>query len=272
MSPWLGQTWQGLISVQPNAGLPELSRRPDLLSAGARRAGAMARALRPRGRRQLRRRLLRHRRDAHRRRRRDAAPPGRRRLPAAAESPQPAARPGAGLAVLGRAAPPGERLSRRSASAATPTARRSSRSCRTSGDWDGCVAMGREQAREGSHALDVCTAYVGRDEVADMTEVIDPDARPGRRAAGASIRPSCRCSRPRSTSMAARAIINSINFEDGEAAPEARMRLARKFGAACIALTIDEAGMAKTARTSSASPAACVEFACGRFGLRSPTC
>ena len=39
-------------------------------------------------------------------------------------------------------------------------------------NWDACVAMGREQVKEGSHALDVCTAYVGRDEIADMTEVV----------------------------------------------------------------------------------------------------
>ena len=40
------------------------------------------------------------------------------------------------------------------------------------GDWDGCVEMGREQVREGSHTLDLCTAFVGRDEVADMSEAV----------------------------------------------------------------------------------------------------
>ena len=40
-------------------------------------------------------------------------------------------------------------------------------------------------------------------------------------------------------------IINSINFEDGEEAADKRLRLAKRFGAAVIALTIDEAGMAK---------------------------
>src|SRR6516164_8081287 len=40
------------------------------------------------------------------------------------------------------------------------------------GDWDGCVEMGREQVKEGSHTLDLCTAFVGRDEVADMTEAV----------------------------------------------------------------------------------------------------
>ncbi len=40
------------------------------------------------------------------------------------------------------------------------------------GDWDGCVEMGREQVKEGSHTLDLCTAFVGRDEIADMTEAV----------------------------------------------------------------------------------------------------
>src|ERR1700722_9417761 len=34
-------------------------------------------------------------------------------------------------------------------------------------DWDGCVTIGREQLGEGSHALDVCTAFVGRDEIGE---------------------------------------------------------------------------------------------------------
>ena len=45
-----------------------------------------------------------------------------------------------------------------------------------------------------------------------------------------------------------KAVINSINFEDGEEPPAARLALAKKFGAAVIALTIDEPGMAKTAQ------------------------
>src|SRR5205823_6220257 len=40
------------------------------------------------------------------------------------------------------------------------------------GDWDGCVEMGREQVKEGSHTLDLCTAFVGRNEIADMTEAV----------------------------------------------------------------------------------------------------
>ena len=49
---------------------------------------------------------------------------------------------------------------------------RAFRRLQEAGDWDGCVEMGREQVREGSHTLDVCTAFVGRDEIAEMNEVV----------------------------------------------------------------------------------------------------
>src|SRR4051812_36813205 len=49
---------------------------------------------------------------------------------------------------------------------------RAFRRLQEAGDWDGCVEMGREQVKEGSHTLDVCTAFVGRDEIAEMSEVV----------------------------------------------------------------------------------------------------
>src|SRR6185437_8537473 len=35
------------------------------------------------------------------------------------------------------------------------------------GDWDTCVAMAKEQVKEGSHLIDVCVDYTGADGVAD---------------------------------------------------------------------------------------------------------
>ena len=58
-------------------------------------------------------------------------------------------------------------------------------------------------------------------------------------------------------------IINSINFEDGEEPAAKRLELARRFGAAVIALTIDEQGMAKEAERQARHRAAA-----GRFRLR----
>ena len=140
------------------------------------------------------------------------------------------------------------------------------RELQAAGDWDGCVAMGREQAREGSNALDICSAFVGRDEVVEMTEVVS-------RMRGQVDSPLVIDSTELPVLEAAlelcggKAVLNSINFEDGEAPATARMTLARKFGAAVIALTIDEAGMAKTCEDKLRITRRLVEFACGRFGL-----
>jgi 5-methyltetrahydrofolate--homocysteine methyltransferase len=62
-------------------------------------------------------------------------------------------------------------------------------------------------------------------------------------------------------------IINSINFEDGEDAADKRLQLARRFGAAVIALTIDETGMAKEVEHKLAVARRLYRFACVRHGL-----
>ncbi len=134
------------------------------------------------------------------------------------------------------------------------------------GDWDGCVAMGREQIAEGSNSLDVCTAFVGRDEMFEMSEVI-------RRFTSSVNSPLVIDSTETPIIEAAlklhggKAIINSINFEEGEGAAHDRMKLAKKFGAAVIALTIDEVGMAKSAEDKLRIATRLVDFACTQYGL-----
>ena len=133
-------------------------------------------------------------------------------------------------------------------------------------DWDGCVAMGREQVGEGSNSLDICTAFVGRDEMAEMNEVVT-------RFTSSVNAPLVIDSTETPVIEAAlkrhggKPIINSINFEDGEGHATDRLHLAKKFGAAVIALTIDEVGMAKTAEDKLRIARRLVEFACDRHGL-----
>ncbi len=133
-------------------------------------------------------------------------------------------------------------------------------------NWDGIVGMAREQMREGSHALDVCTAFVGRPEIADMTEVVT-------RLRGSVDAPLVIDSTDTRVIEAAlklyggKAIINSINFEDGEAEAAERLALARKYGAAVVALTIDETGMAKDADGKLAIAKRLYDFACVQHGL-----
>ncbi|MFI4982899.1 MAG: dihydropteroate synthase, partial [Nevskiales bacterium] len=134
-------------------------------------------------------------------------------------------------------------------------------------DWDGCVAMGREQLGEGSNSLDVCTAFVGRDERSEMDEVI-------RRFTSSVNAPLVIDSTETPVIESAlklhggKPIINSINFEDGERAAHDRLVLARRFGAAVIALTIDETGMAKSPDRKLEVATRLVEFACTRHGLQ----
>ena len=135
------------------------------------------------------------------------------------------------------------------------------------GDVDGMVQMGREQVKQGSHLLDVCTAYVGRDEVADMVKllkrfvtdvtaplVIDSTEVPVLEASLKLAGGKC--------------VINSINLEDGEERLDRVCRLAKRYGAALIALTIDEEGMAKTCERKVAVAKRIFDLVVDRHGVK----
>ncbi|TKA12334.1 methionine synthase [Actinacidiphila oryziradicis] len=116
------------------------------------------------------------------------------------------------------------------------------------GRWDDCVEMAREQIREGAHLLDLCVDYVGRDGVADMREIA------GRFATASTLPIVLDSTEPAVLQaglekLGGRAVLNSVNYEDGDG-PESRFAritsLAVEHGAALIALTIDEEGQART--------------------------
>ena len=134
------------------------------------------------------------------------------------------------------------------------------------GDWDGCIDMGKEQVAEGSNALDICTAFVGRDEIMEMDAVV-------KRMVGRVNAPLVIDSTELPVIASAlklyggKGIVNSINFEDGEEPARERMLLAKKFGCGVIALTIDEVGMAKRPEQKLEIARRLVDFACTQHGL-----
>lgn len=135
--------------------------------------------------------------------------------------------------------------------------------------WDDCVEMARDQIREGAHMLDLCVDYVGRDGVADMKELAG-------RFATASTLPIVLDStelpvlRAGLEKLGGRAVLNSVNYEDGDG-PESRFvqvtRLAAEHGAALIALTIDEEGQARTAEHKVAIAERLIEDLTGNWGI-----
>jgi 5-methyltetrahydrofolate--homocysteine methyltransferase len=115
-------------------------------------------------------------------------------------------------------------------------------------DWNKCVEIARSQTRDGSHLLDLNVDYVGRDGADDMRELAS-------RFATASTLPLMLDSTEPAVieaglqMLGGRCIVNSVNFEDGDG-PESRyarmMPLVVEYGAAVVALTIDEQGQART--------------------------
>jgi len=136
-------------------------------------------------------------------------------------------------------------------------------------DWDGLVSMGRDELRDGSHVLDVCVDFVGRDGVRDMHEVVHrlvnalpapimlDSTNPDVMEAGLKL-------------CGGRCILNSMNLEDGEHRVAHICALAKKYGAAVVAGCIDEDkqnAMARTADRKLSIARRIRDLAVGKYGL-----
>ena len=114
------------------------------------------------------------------------------------------------------------------------------------GDWDGLVALGKEQEREGAHILDVNVDFVGRDGEADMHELAS------RLVTNVKIPlmfDSTEWQKMEAGLQHAggKSILNSTNYEDGVPRFLKVIDLAKKYGASVVIGTIDEEGMARSA-------------------------
>jgi 5-methyltetrahydrofolate--homocysteine methyltransferase len=138
------------------------------------------------------------------------------------------------------------------------------------GDWQACVETAREASRDGSHLLDLCVDYVGRDGAADMREIA------GRFATASTLPIMLDSTEPNVIEaglemLGGRCIVNSVNYEDGDG-PDSRfarmMPLVRDHGAAVVALTIDEEGQARTAEWKVRVAARLIDDLTTNWGLR----
>ncbi len=137
------------------------------------------------------------------------------------------------------------------------------------GDFGGCVEIARDQSRSGSHLLDLCVDYVGRDGAVDMREIA------GRFATASTLPIMLDSTEPAVIEagldmLGGRCVVNSVNFEDGDG-PQSRyaraMPLIREHGAAVVALTIDEEGQARTADWKERVAVRLIEDLTGNWGM-----
>ncbi|RAO38936.1 Methionine synthase [Micromonospora noduli] len=137
------------------------------------------------------------------------------------------------------------------------------------GDWRACVEIARSQARDGSHLLDLCVDYVGRDGTQDMRELA------GRFATASTLPIMLDSTEPNVVEaglemLGGRCVVNSVNFEDGDG-PESRyarvMPIVREHGAAVVALLIDEEGQARTQEWKVRVAARLIDDLTGRWGM-----
>jgi 5-methyltetrahydrofolate--homocysteine methyltransferase len=134
-------------------------------------------------------------------------------------------------------------------------------------DFNGALRIALDQQEDGAHAVDLCTAYAGRDELADIeamtrlfaqsvhTPLVIDSTTPECIEAALKIHPG-------------RCLVNSVNLEDGGKNLDRVCRMAKKHGAALIALTIHEKGMALTVDEKVGTARAIHDLAVGKYGLR----
>src|SRR5690349_10701650 len=134
-------------------------------------------------------------------------------------------------------------------------------------DYDGLVQVAEDQVEGGAHVLDTCVALTERqDEDEQMSAVV-------KRISLTQPAPIQVDSTEPEVIKAAletipgRAIVNSINLEAGRDKADTVIPLAKAHGAALIALTIDEVGMAKTADRKVEIAERIRDIACGEHGL-----
>jgi 5-methyltetrahydrofolate--homocysteine methyltransferase len=137
------------------------------------------------------------------------------------------------------------------------------------GDYEGLVSMARDEIKGGAHVLDVCVDYVGRDGPRDMAEVVSRYVRQVNvpLMIDSTEAPVIEAALKRA---GGKCIVNSINLENGERRFDEICPLLRRYGAACVALTIDEdpeEGMAKTASRKLQIAERMQELFTSRWGL-----
>src|SRR5437763_6183757 len=135
------------------------------------------------------------------------------------------------------------------------------------GKYDDILALAKKLVNEGSHMLDLCCAIVGEDEKGYITSILNKVAT---RVPAPIVVDSTESDviEEALKRIPGKAIINSINLEDGEKRTSKVLPMAKRYGSAVVALTIDEDGMALTAEKKTAIAKRIYKLATEKYGIR----
>src|SRR5438046_28492 len=133
--------------------------------------------------------------------------------------------------------------------------------------YDDILTLAKRLVNDGSHMLDLCCAIVGEDEKGYITSILE---RVATRVPAPILVDSTEADVVEEAlkRIPGKAIINSINLEDGEKRTSKVLPMAKRYGAAVIALTIDEEGMALTAEKKAAIAHRIFDLAVNKYGIR----
>ena len=133
--------------------------------------------------------------------------------------------------------------------------------------YDDILQLAKKLVADGSHMLDLCCAIVGEDEKGYISSILE---RIATRVPAPILVDSTEADVVEEAlkRIPGKAIINSINLEDGEKRTAKVLPMAKRYGAAVIALTIDEDGMALTAEKKVAIAHRIFDLATKRYGIR----
>jgi 5-methyltetrahydrofolate--homocysteine methyltransferase len=133
--------------------------------------------------------------------------------------------------------------------------------------YDEILKLAKKLANQGSHMLDLCCAIVGEDEKGYISAVLEKIAT---RVPAPILIDSTEADVVEEAlkRIPGKAIINSINLEDGEKRTSKVLPMAKRYGAGVIALTIDEEGMALTADRKVAIAHRIFDLATQKYGIR----
>jgi 5-methyltetrahydrofolate--homocysteine methyltransferase len=134
-------------------------------------------------------------------------------------------------------------------------------------NYDAILSLAKKLVNEGSHMLDLCCAIVGEDEKGYISAILEKIAT---RVPAPILVDSTEADVVEEAlkRIPGKAIINSINLEDGEKRTSKVLPMAKRYGAAVIALTIDEDGMALTAEKKLAIAKRIYDLAVNKYGIR----